>query len=258
MMGARVTTSSSNGIRRSGIVPPSKAILNICCGIALNIALISLVQAMEGDDPTLAMVKIDQLEWRDTSGPDVAYFEGEGWIGKDLNKVWFKGEYEHSDGSTEEAELQVLYSRAIAPFWDAQVGMREDFKPEPSRSWLALGFEGLAPYWFELNTAMFIGESGRTAFRLEAEYEILFTQRLILSPELEINAYGKNDEATGTGSGLSDANFGLRLRYEIRREFAPYIGVNWYKKYGNTADLSREEGEAVSDTSLVIGIRAWF
>ena len=224
----------------------------------LNAVSIGFVQAMETDDPTLIMLKPDQLEWRAKNGPDAAYFQGEGWIGKDLNKLWFKGEYEHVDGSTEEAELQALYSRGIAPFWDAQIGIREDFKPEPSRSWLALGFQGLAPYWFELDTAMFIGESGRTAFRLEAEYDLLFTQRLILSPELEINAYGKNDEDTGTGSGLSDAQFGLRLRYEIRREFAPYIGINWYKKYGNTADYAREEGEGVSDTSVVIGIRAWF
>ena len=236
----------------------SKVTQPLLWAAVLNAISIGLVQAMESDDPTLIMLKADQLEWRVNDGPDAAYFEGEGWIGKDLNKIWFKSEVEQSDGSTEEAELQALYSRAIAPFWDAQVGVREDFKPEPSRSWLALGFQGLAPYWFETSTALFIGESGRTAFRLEAEYELLFTQRLILSPELEINAYGKNDEDTGTGSGLADAQFGIRLRYEIRREFAPYIGVNWYKKYGNTADYARDEGEGVSDTSVVIGIRAWF
>jgi copper resistance protein B len=213
---------------------------------------------MGGDDPILTMVKIDQLEWRDTNGPDPIYTQGEAWIGQDLNKLWFKGEYERRDGSTEEAELQALYSRGISPFWNVQVGIREDFKPEPSRSWIAFGFEGLAPYWFELDAALFVGESGRTGFRLEAEYEILFTQRLILSPELEVNAYGKNDLDTGTGSGLSDTEIGLRLRYEIRREFAPYIGINWHKKYGNTSDYAREEGESVSDTSLVIGVRAWF
>lgn len=103
-----------------------------------------------------------------------------------------------------------------------------------------------------------MGNSGRTAFRLEAEYDLLFTQKLILSPEVEINIYGKNDEDTNTGSGLSDAEFGLRLRYEIRREFAPYIGLNWYKKYGNTADYARHEGEHVSEASIVIGVRAWF
>jgi copper resistance protein B len=138
------------------------------------------------------------------------------------------------------------------------VGVRKDYKPTPSRSWVALGFEGLAPYWFELDAAVFVGESGRTGFRLQAEYEILFTQRLILSPELEINAYGENDADTDTGSGLSDAEIGLRLRYEIRREFAPYVGINWYKRYGNTADYAREDEEGVSDTSLVVGIKAWF
>lgn len=257
-MNAEIDDARARGVCRSGTQGKLRVVHCIFWSVALSAVFADLAQAMEADDPTLAMVKIDQLEWRDREGPDAAYFEGEGWVGRDLNKLWFKGEYEHSDGSTEEAELQALYSRGIAPFWDAQVGLREDFKPEPSRSWLALGFQGLAPYWFELNTAFFVGESGRTAFRLEAEYEILFTQRLILSPEIEINAYGKNDEATGTGSGLTDAEFGLRLRYEIRRELAPYIGVNWYKKYGNTADFAREEGEGVSDTSLVIGIRAWF
>ena len=257
-MHAEIDGVRAKGACRSGTQRKLSVVHCIVGSIALSAASCHQVQAMEADDPTLAMVKIDQLEWRERDGPDATYFEGEGWVGRDLNKLWFKGEYEQSDGSTEEAEVQALYSRGITPFWDAQVGFREDFKPEPSRSWLALGFQGLAPYWFETSTVLFIGESGRTAFRLEAEYEILFTQRLILSPELEINAYGKNDEDTGTGSGLSDAEFGLRLRYEIRREFAPYIGINWYKKYGNTADFAREEGEGVSDTALVIGIRAWF
>ncbi len=138
------------------------------------------------------------------------------------------------------------------------MGLRKDFQPTPSRSWAVLGVQGLAPYLFEVDTAVFLGESGRTALRLEAEYEILFTQRLILSPEIEVNFYGQNDEATGTGSGLSDVEFGLRLRYEIRREFAPYIGVNWFKKFGNTADFSRLEGAEVSDTQIVLGVRAWF
>lgn len=226
--------------------------------LALTTCPIDYAQAMGGDDPLLTMVKIDQLEWRDTDGPDPVVFAGEAWIGHDLNKLWFKGEYERLDGSTEDAELQALYSRAIAPYWNAQIGVREDFRPNPSRSWAAFGLQGLAPYFFEMDTAFFIGESGRTAIRFEAEYDLLFTQKLILSPEVEVNVHGKNDEDTSVGSGLSDAEFGLRLRYEIRREFAPYIGVNWYKKYGNTADYARDDGEGVSDTSLAIGVRAWF
>ncbi|MCB1727488.1 MAG: copper resistance protein B, partial [Gammaproteobacteria bacterium] len=153
---------------------------------------------------------------------------------------------------------QALYSRAIAPYWDLQVGWRHDIRPKPDRDWLAIGFEGLAPYWFEVDAAAFIGEGGQVGARLEAEYEWMFTQRWVLSPELKVNLHTKNDEATGTGSGLSDTELGLRLRYEIRREFAPYIGVNWVKKYGNTADFARDEGEDTDDVQFVAGVRAWF
>jgi len=139
-----------------------------------------------------------------------------------------------------------------------QFGLRQDFQPSPSRSWVVFGFQGLAPYFFEVDTALFIGESGRTALRLEAEYELLFTQRLILTPEVEINFYGQNDRDLGLGSGLSDLEAGLRLRYEVRREFAPYIGVNWNKSFGNTADFARDEGEDTDDFQWVIGLRAWF
>lgn len=210
------------------------------------------------DDPVLTMAKLDQFEVRDADESDPLVIEGQAWIGQDLKKLWLKAEFEYADSGTEEVELQALYSRAIAPFWDVQVGLREDFQPNPSRSWAVLGIQGLAPYFFEVDAAVFLGESGRTALRLEAEYELLFTQRLILTPEMEINFFGQNDRATSTGSGLSEIELGLRLRYEIRREFAPYIGINWSRKYGNTADFSRLEGVNVSDTQFVAGVRAWF
>ncbi len=210
------------------------------------------------DDPVLTSVLVDQLEIRDDEDDNPLVLEGQGWIGRDLQKLWIKTDIERVDGKTEEVELQVLYSQAVATYWDFQLGLRKDFKPTPDRSWAVIGFQGLAPYFFEVDTALFIGESGRTALRLEAEYELLFTQRLILTPDIEINFYGHNDEDIGVGSGLSDVQAGLRLRYEIRREFAPYIGVNWSKKFGNTADFSRLEGADVSETQLVLGIRFWF
>ncbi len=123
---------------------------------------------------------------------------------------------------------------------------------------MAIGFKGLAPYFFDIDAAAFIGESGRVALRFEAEYELLITQRLILTPDIEINLYGQNDPEVGIGSGLSDIEAGLRLRYEIRRQFAPYIGVNWTRLFGNTADFARIAGEKSSETQLVIGLRAWF
>jgi len=210
------------------------------------------------DDPLLGKLMISQFEIRDADGPNPVVFEGQGWLGKDLHKFWVKADVEYVDSETEEAELQFLYSRALAPYWDFQVGLRHDERPQPTRDWLAIGFEGLAPYYFEIDAAAFIGEDGRTAVRLEGEYEILFTQKLILTPEFEVNFYGKDDPELGIGSGLSDIEVGLRLRYEVRREFAPYIGINWIKKFGATADFVRDECDKTSDTQIVAGIRAWF
>jgi len=210
------------------------------------------------DDPLLSKVMIDRLEVRDVEHNNPIVWEGQGWIGKDLHKLWFKTEGERANGETEDAEVQALYSHAIAPFWDVQVGLRQDFKPDPGRGWAVIGLQGLAPYFFELDTALFIGESGRTAFRVQAEYELMFTQKLILTPEVEINFYGQNDVDLEIGSGLSDIEAGLRLRYEVRREVAPYIGVNWNKRFGNSADFSRSSGKSVDDFQWVVGVRAWF
>jgi copper resistance protein B len=210
------------------------------------------------DDPFLIMGKLDQFEVRDTEGDDPLVLEGSLWAGYDLNKFWLKAEVERVDNESEELELQALYSRAVSAFWDVQVGIRKDFKPEPDREWGVIGLQGLAPYLFEVDAALFVGGSGRTALRLEAEYEFMFTQRLIMSPEVELNAYGHNDRNIGVGSGLADIEAGLRLRYEIRREFAPYLGVNWSKKYGNTADFAAAHSEDIEDTQFVLGIRAWY
>lgn len=230
----------------------------ILYGMAALLLLPPFTQAAGKDDPILAKVMIDQLEVRATDGPDPYVLEAQAWIGQDLHKLWLKADVERVDGSTEEAEVQALYSRAIAPYWDLQVGWRHDFRPRPSRDWLAIGVEGLAPYWFEIDAAAFVGESGQVGARLEGEYEWMFTQRWVLSPELKVNLHTKNDKETGTGSGLSDLELGLRLRYEIRREFAPYIGVNWTRKFGNTADYARDEGEDTDDVQFVAGVRAWF
>ncbi len=214
--------------------------------------------AAAGDDPLLYRVMINQLEVRDASGDDPRAWDIQAWAGKDLNKLWIKTEGDYVNGSAEESEAQLLYSKAIAPYWDLQMGWRRDLRPRPGRDWLAVGFMGVAPYFFEVDAALFIGESGRTALRLDAEYELMFTQRLVLSPEIEMNFYGKDDPDMGIGTGLSDMSVGLRLRYEVRREFAPYIGVNWSKKFGDTEDYARAEDEEAEDTQFVVGFRAWF
>lgn len=214
--------------------------------------------AATADDPLLSMVRIDQLEKRDASSGKPLAWDIQGWVGYDLQKIVFKTEGERVNGETEQAELQVLYSQAIAPYWDLQAGIRHDFYPRPTQDWAVIGVQGVAPYFFEIDASLFWGESGQTGLRLEAEYELLFTQQWILSPEIELNFYGKDDEERGLGSGFANMEAGLRLRYEIRREFAPYVGINWEKQFGNTADLSRSEGEDIDDVQFVLGIRAWF
>lgn len=216
------------------------------------------VRAAAEDDPLLLMVLFDEVEIRDAAGANVFSWNGQGWIGKDLTKFWFKFEGERAGGTNEEAEMQFLYSKAIGTYWDIQVGVRHDFDPSPSRTWAAIGVQGLAPYFFETDVALFIGDSGRTALRFEIEYEVLLTQRLILTPGFEVNFFGKDDLEVGIGSGLSSLELGLRLRYEIRREIAPYVGVNWSKLIGKTSDFADVAGEETSEVQLVLGLRAWF
>jgi len=214
------------------------------------------VKKME-DDPILTMFMLEQLELHDAEGNNPLTWEAEAWMGKDLNKFWLKTEGERVNGETEELEVQALYSRAIAPYWDFQVGLRKDFKPQ-RREWGVIGLKGLAPYFFEMDLALFAGNNGRTAARIQGEYELLLTQKTILTPEIELNLYGKDDPEMRVGSGLSDVSVGLRLRHEFKREFAPYVGVEWTKKFGDTADFARADGSDVSDTQFVTGIRAWF
>ena len=230
--------------------------------IAVIVAVLlgSAAPALAGvnDDPIVTMVLVDQLEVSNADDSNPWILNGQAWVGQDLKKLWFKAEVENTDSKIEEAEIQALYSQAVAPFWDFQIGLRQDYRPDLNRTWGVIGLQGLAPYFFEIDGALFIGESGHTALRLGVEYELLFTQRLILTPEIDVDFYGQNDAEFGTGSGLSNVETGLRLRYEIRREFAPYIGVNWSKSFGNTAGFSRDEGEDVEDLQWVIGVRAWF
>ena len=206
------------------------------------------------DDPLLAMFKLDQFE---RARGDEAYatsWEAEGWIGRDFDKLWLRTEGEHENGATD-ARIEAFWDHAFASFWDWQLGVRHDFGSGPQRSWAAFGVQGLAPYWFEVEATAYVGEQGRTALRLRAEYELLLTQRLILQPELEANLYSKSDPARDVTDGLSDFDFGLRLRYEIRREFAPYVGVVWVRRFGDSNALTERVG---SDTQVVAGLRIWF
>lgn len=211
------------------------------------------------DSQVYVFGQIDRLEYQLNDDKNNRVWDAQGWIGGDYNKLWLKTEGEGAPGDPlESTELQALYSRTIAPFWDIQAGVRHDFNPNPDRTFGVIGLQGLAPYWFEVDTAFFAGEQGDVRWRGEFEYELLLTQKLILQPRLEINASFDDQPEYGLGSGLNNMELGLRLRYEIRREFAPYIGVSWAKQYGDTADFAEAEGESTSTVSFVMGIRAWF
>lgn len=227
--------------------------------VAMTALLINQTSyASSADDPILSKFMLNKLEIQDTNGANPLVWEAEAWLGKDLNKLWIKSSGERVNGKTEKTETEFLYSKAIAPFWDMQLGIRHDTVENESRDYATVGIKGLAPYFFETDASLSFGNNGQTKLNASAEYEVMFSQKLILSPKIELNAYGKDDIAMGVGSGLSDIEAGLRLRYEIKREFAPYIGVNWNKKFGTTADIATSNGFDVSDTQLVAGVRAWF
>ncbi len=212
------------------------------------------------DDMVLTKVMIDRLERRDAKPDDFTFWEGQLWIGGDIDKLWLKSDGSVVSGKTEEANLEAYWSRAVAPFWDLQLGLRHDFAAhgEPARDWVGVGYKGLAPYKFDVDATLYAGGNGQLAARGKVEYDLLLTQRLVLMPELEANAYGKADPQRGLGSGLANLDLGLRLRYEIRREFAPYIGVVWTRLYGDTASQARAGGAPDHDTQFVAGLRAWW
>lgn len=205
-------------------------------------------------------VLADRFEYQSNDGSPTLLFDGQGWWGTDRNKLWLKSEieYDFSVNRFEEAELQALWSRPIARYFDVQAGVRRDFAPDPSRNYAVIGIQGLAPYWFEIDAAVFVSGHGDVTARVEAEYDFLLTQRLIAQPRTELNFAAQDIAALGIGSGLSTAELGLRLRYEIRREFAPYVGVNWKRAVGDTADFARLAGDDPGSVSLVAGVRLRF
>lgn len=219
----------------------------------------AMAEMMQMDDrERYGKVLVDQLEWRDTSEGSASVWDVEAWYGSDYNKAWLRTEGDRVDGHTEDARAELLWDRIISRWWHVQAGARQDFGEGPSRTWAAVGVQGLAPYWFEIEATLYAGEQGRTAARLKAEYELFLTQRLILQPEAEANLYGKSDRERGLGSGLADVEVALRLRYEIRREFAPYVGVVWSRRFGDTADLARASGADTNDLQIAVGFRIWF
>lgn len=202
-------------------------------------------------------VLFDQLEWTGTASGG-ASLENTSWVGGDINRLWLRTEAESEDGELHEASVDALFGRSFSRWWDVVGGVRQDFRPGDPQTWLAVGIQGLAPQWFEVEATGYVGAGGRTAARLEVEYELLLTNRLILQPLVELEMFGKSDPERGIGAGLSSLETGLRLRYEIRRELAPYIGVTWDRKLFGTADAAERAGEDRTSARVALGLRAWF
>lgn len=203
-------------------------------------------------------VLLDRLEAQDADGHAALVWDATASWGRDFDKIVISSEGEHADGSIEHMRTELFWSHALVRWWDSTLGLRHDSGEGPDRNWAALGVQGLAPYFFEVSATAYAGESGRSALRLDAEYDMRLTNALILQPRLELNAYGKSDAENGIGKGLSDSELGLRLRYEIRREFAPYAGVEWSRKYGDTAECAEARSARSSETRAVAGVRIWF
>ncbi len=217
----------------------------------------SVMREHGGMGYSLVMLNLAEAQVR--NGRDGFRWSGEARFGGDINSLTIKSEGEGAfKEGVESAEVQALYSRAIGPYFNLQAGVRHDFRPKPSRTYATVGFEGLAPYWFETEGALFLSDKGDVLARLGGYYDQRITQRLILQPRAEVNLSAQDMRAEGIGSGLVDAELGLRLRYEIVREFAPYVGVSWERKFGDTARFARAAGEGTGGFSFVAGIRAWF
>lgn len=206
-----------------------------------------------------SMILFDLAEYQARKGGDGYRWEAEAWFGGDIDRFMVKTEGEGTFGEPiDDAEVQLLYSRAVAPYWNAHVGVRHDFQPDPSRTYAVVGIEGVAPYWFHLSGQLFLSDKGDFRARAEGSYDQRIMQSLILSPRAEFNLSAQDMPAIGVGSGLTDLELGLRLRYEVRKEFAPYIGVEWSRKVGDTARYARAAGEDASLVNFVAGIRFWF
>lgn len=224
----------------------------ILVGLIIMIGLGQTAYADMEDDPLVTMFVMDKFEVLNDD-ENTRVWEGSFWIGYDLDKLYIYSEGEATKDGLETSQNELVYSRAIAPFWDIQVGVAYDKNADASQTWGEVAISGLAPYYFETRTALLIGNGGNIGLRLDAEYEALLTQKLILTPSLEADFYTKDNPKMNLGSGLSSVEAGLRLRYEFMREFAPYIGVTWEKTFGDTRNYN-----PIDETNILIGVRFWF
>ncbi|GLR25188.1 copper resistance protein B [Limnobacter litoralis] len=211
------------------------------------------------DSGNIGSFLADRLERAQSSENTITAWDLQAWIGNQHDKATIKAEGDYSKGHVGEERTEGLWSHAVSTYWDTQLGIRLDNgRNRPSREWLAFGVQGLAPYWFDVEATGYIGPEGRTAARVQASYDLLLTQKLILQPRIDANVYSKSDPQANIGNGLTDATLGIRLRYEITRQFAPYIGLERAKLFGSSADLVQAAGDRRLETRIVAGVRLWF
>ena len=235
------------------------AALCLLAGLHQSVATAAEVRhAHMHDDPLVGMLLVDELEWQDASADDALAWNVSAWLGHDTGRLLIRSEGELTDGDVESSRSELLWSKPVTAWWDLVAGLRQDAGTGPGRAYGLIGVKGLAPYRFRIEADLFGGEQGQFGTRLESDYEVLLTNRWILVPRAQLEAFARDDAATGVGSGLSQLELGLRLRYEIRREFAPYVGVEWSRKFGDTADFARDADASARNTRLVAGLRFWF
>jgi len=211
------------------------------------------------DEAIFAHLLFDQLEGRFGFNEGNNFrWEAEAWVGTDQNRIWLLSEGRYSNNELDDGIQQLFYGRAITTYFDALVGIRYDLDSLPSRGWGAIGIQGLAPQFFKVSATGYVSGEGHLAARLEASYDLLITQRLILQPQLELNFYTKDDPARLVGAGLSELDAGLRLRYEITRQFAPYVGITYLGQYGATANYVSAAGGPTQQVRFTVGLRTWF
>ncbi len=211
-----------------------------------------------GDEDYLGSLIVDRLEGVSARDDFSMTYDWQAWFGQDYNRVVVRAEGEIDQGIFKNARNELLWGHALTAYWDTQLGVRYDSGLGADRAWAAFGIQGLAPYWIYIEATAYIGEQGRTAFRLETEYNLLITQKLILQPRLEVNFYSQSDSSRLVSSGLSNIEAGLRLRYEVKREFAPYIGIEWASTFGSAADIISAQGKKAEETRFIAGVHFWF
>ena len=210
------------------------------------------------DNDVHSLVLFDRLEWQFAGGANGLTWDSNTWVGRDRDRLWLRSEGQLDHADVADADVHALYGRAFARWWDVVAGVRQDFRPGAPQTWMALGIQGLAPYWFEVQATAYVGEGGRTAARFDIDYELRLSNRLILQPRMEANVYGKSDSGRGISAGVNSVEPGLRLRYEVRREFAPYLGIEWQRRFGKTASVSGPGGAEDESVRVLGGVRWWF